>query len=104
MFEVARGTTGVETIDGAVDPVGREAVALRWVIQYDGPPGYVTWYFDRGTKQLMAETWGTSTALFEARIVTDAGIAASTQSPPTDDHRFFPAAERSPDFSEFGVG
>jgi hypothetical protein len=104
MFEVARGITGVETIDDAVDPVGRNAVALRWTIQYDGPPGYVTWYFDGGTKQLMAETWGTSTSLYEARIVADAGIASSTQAIPRDDQRFFGAAERPPDFSEFGAG
>jgi hypothetical protein len=95
MFSVAQGVTGVETLTGVSDPVERPAVELRWIVQYEGPPSYVAWYFDPDTKQLMAETWTQEGKLFEARIVTRAGITDSTQQAPSGDELFFPTPRKA---------
>jgi hypothetical protein len=102
MFDVARGLQGVTTIERTADPVGREAIALRWVVEYQGPPSYVEWFFSPSTKQLMAETWTQGGRVLEARIVMEAGIAESTQEPPGPDQSFFPPAEVGPSFAKRG--
>jgi hypothetical protein len=99
MFDIARGITGVETLNGIVDPVGRPAVGLRWEISYPGSaPSVVEWFFDPSSKQLMAETWSQDGKVIQARIVTEAGIADSTDGPPQAADRFFPAASQAPSF------
>jgi hypothetical protein len=98
MFEVAAGITGVETIEGTTDPVDRPAISLRWVIQYEGPPSVVEWFFDPETKQLMAETWTQEGQILQARVVTEAGIAGSDDGPPPAGDLFFPAADGPPWF------
>lgn len=98
MFEVARGIDEVETLAQTTDPVGRTAVSLRWIVQYEGPPSVVEWFFDPETKQLMAETWTQEGEILQARIVTDAGIVSSTTEVPGPGDGFFPSAEAPPDF------
>jgi hypothetical protein len=99
MFDVARDIEGVETMAETIDPVGRPAVSLRWVIQYEGPPSQIEWFFDPDTKQLMAETWTQEGRVLQARIVTNAGITDSTEQPPAAEDLFFPAAEGHPSFA-----
>jgi hypothetical protein len=98
MFEVSRGLDGVQTLSDVADPVGRPAVALRWVISYEGPPVYINWFFDPSTEQLMAETATQNGQVIEARIVAEAGIADSTDVTPGASHDFFRVAERRPAF------
>jgi hypothetical protein len=93
MFEITRRIEDVEAIERATDPVGRPAVVLRWVVQYEGPPSIVEWYFDPATHQLMASTWTEGGTLLQASIVTDAGIVASTSDVPGPSERFFPSFE-----------
>ena len=97
MFEVAAGITGVETLQ-TTDPVGRPAIGLRWAIQYSDSPSYVEWFFDPDTHQLMAESWTHGDEIYEGRVITEAGISDSTESPPASGDQFFPRAERSPSF------
>jgi hypothetical protein len=92
----------VTTTERTADPVGREAIALRWVVEYKGPPSYVEWFFSPPTKQLMAETWTQDGQVLEARIVIAAGIAESTKKSPGPDQSFFPPAEVSPSFAKRG--
>jgi hypothetical protein len=98
MVDVASGVDGVETLRGVTDPVGRPATGLRWEIFYQDTPSYVEWYFDPSSKQLMAETWMQDGKVLEARVVSEAGIADSTDAPPTSSNDFFPAAQREPSF------
>src|SRR2546423_11184554 len=98
MFDVASGVDGVETMTGATDPVGRPAIGLRWEIFYQDTPSFVEWYFDPSSKQLMAETWMQDGKVLEARVVTEAGMADSTDAPPTSSNDFFPTAQREPSF------
>jgi hypothetical protein len=98
MFEVARGIEGVVTVEQTTDPVGRSATALRWILQYEGPPATMQWYFDPESHQLMATTITSEGQVWSATIVTDAGIVGSTNDVPGPDQRFFPNADGAPDF------
>lgn len=98
MFDVASKLDGVQTVGDETDPVGRPAIGLKWEISYQGPPSLVEWFFDPSSKQLMAETWSQDGKVIEGRVVTEAGIADSTQAAPNSENEFFPPADRAPSF------
>jgi hypothetical protein len=98
MYDVARTMRGVRVVTGTVDPQGRPAVSLRWIVRYEGPPSEVEWFFDPDTKQFMGQTWTEGGLILEARIVVRAGIAGSTEGPPQGQALFFPEGKGSPTF------
>jgi hypothetical protein len=105
LFEVAAGLDGVARVDGAMDPVGREAIVLKWnevvaAVNDAGEPTQATmrWalFFDPGTHQLMAEAVG-----FDAPpkpfLILESAIVGSRGAEPSDDELLFPRAPREPE-------
>ncbi len=99
LFEVAGRAPGVDVERGVLDPMGRRAVALRWIVQYEGPPAMVTWYWDAKSGQFMGRTWVQDDRVLQAQIVLSAGIAGSTADPPAPPDEFFPTAVGDPTFA-----
>jgi hypothetical protein len=79
--------------------MGRRAVALRWIVQYEGPPSTVTWYWDAWSGQFMGRTWVQGDRVLQAQIVVSAGIAGSTADPPARPDEFFPTRDGDPTFA-----
>jgi hypothetical protein len=99
LFDVASRIPGVVVEDGVLDPMGRRAVALRWIVQYEGPPATVTWYWDPWSKQFMGRMWIEGDVVLEAQIVLSDGIARSTDDAPAPTDEFFPRAQGDPTFA-----
>jgi len=90
LFTVGQGITGVETLSGVQDPMGRPAVALR--ITTEGARHEI--FFDPSTLQPMAFTdTGLDGTWNGTMIVAEAGFTANTTDTPQGDQRFFPPME-----------
>jgi hypothetical protein len=90
LFQVASGVNGVKTVEHAVDPGGRPAVALELTSEE------IAWtlYFDPASRQLMATHSVYDSG--EAYNVFDSAIVDSNGAEPTADQWLFPPAERLP--------
>jgi hypothetical protein len=101
IFDGARSIEGVTTQEGVVDPLGRPATRLSFIIDYNRAAGdRVDWYFDAQTKQFMGQVWVSgSTQVHSAMLVVTAGIADSANDQPSPDATYVPAGDPRPDFA-----
>ena len=99
LFDVASRIPGVVVEGGVLDPMGRRAVALRWTVQYEGPPATVTWYWDPWSGQFMGRSWVQDGRVLQAQVVLSDGIARSTDDAPAPPDEFFPTAQGDPTFA-----
>jgi hypothetical protein len=101
VFEGAQSIEGVSTQSDASDPLGRPAIRLSFVIDYNqGAGSRVNWYFDPQTKQWMGEAWidqGTG-QVTSARLVQMAGIASSIETRPAPEARYVSEGSSTPAF------
>lgn len=91
IFEVAADIPGVEVLEEVVDPVDREALALR--IYSEGAERIL--YFDPDTLQFMAGEEDIGGGPVWYRIVLQAGIVGSTSEPPEGHQLLFPEPRRA---------
>jgi hypothetical protein len=106
LFQVAEGITGVERVDGAVDPVGRAAIVLRLHTE----SGTQDLFFDPSTFLVMgsaitldADTEAGAGPFYE--VVEEAAFVPSTDDRPEQAEDFFPRPVGSlPTVGEGGAG
>lgn len=87
VFEAAQTIGDVTVTPDVTDPLGRSAVRLSFVIDYNqGTGSTVEWYFDPTTDQFMGEVWvDAQSGATSATMIEAAGIAPSMNDrPPTD--------------------
>ena len=100
-FEAAQSLDEVTTETGVTDPLGRAAVRLSFVIDYNYKSGStVEWYLEPETGQFMGELWvdRASHKVTSAALVEAAGISASVERPPTADALYVPEGGKRPAF------
>ena len=101
VFEAAQVLDEVTTETGVTDPLGRAAVRLSFVIDYNYRSGAtVEWYFEPATGQFMGELWvdRASHNVTRAALVEAAGITASLERPPAADALYVPEGGKRPTF------
>lgn len=90
LYEALQGLPDVTTEPGVVDPVGRRAVRLSFVIDY---PDYSTsterWYFSPDLGQFLGGS---------GAIIEEAGISDSLDAPPAADARYVEPGSGTPNF------
>jgi len=102
VFQAAQTIGDVTVTPDVVDPLGRPAVRLTFVIDYNqGAGSNVEWYFDPSTGQFMSEVWvdGQSGAT-RATIIESAGIAPSMDDRPAADALYVPEGSEHPNFDQ----
>jgi hypothetical protein len=102
VFQAAQTIGDVTTTPDVVDPLGRPAVRLSFIIDYNqGAGSTVEWYFDPSTGQFMGEVWvdGQSGAT-SATIIESAGIAPSMDDRPAADALYVPEGTGHPNFDQ----
>jgi hypothetical protein len=107
VFEAAQGLNEVTTEPGVSDPLGRPAVRLSFVIDYDiGSESTIQWYFEPTTGQFMGEVWvnGRTEDAEQATLIETAGIAGSVDDRPAPDARYVPEGKAQPTFLESAGG
>ena len=101
LLRAAATIADVTTETGVVDPLGRPATKLSFLIHYDYRQGStVEWYVEPSTQQLLAELWidrasGRTTSAF---LVEAAGIAPSIEEPPAPRALYVPEGADGPTF------
>lgn len=101
VFEAAQTLDEVTTETGVTDPLGRPAVRLSFVIDYDYRSGStVEWYFEPATGQFMGEVWvdRASHHVTSAALIEAAGITSSLERPPVAVALYVPEGRRRPTF------
>jgi hypothetical protein len=101
VFEAAQRLDEVTTETGVTDPLGRPAVRLSFVIDYNYRSGStVEWYFEPETDQYMGELWvnQASQSVTSATLIESAGIASSLEGPPGPDSSYVPEGGTRPTF------
>jgi hypothetical protein len=90
LYQAASAIEGVTTETDVVDPLGRQAVRLSWVVDYNiGAGSVVEWYFDPDTGQFLGQIWRNagSGTVEGSHLVEMAGISSSLDAPPPADRR-----------------
>jgi hypothetical protein len=101
VFVAAQGINEVTTERGVTDPLGRSAVRLSFVIDYNiGAGSTVQWYFEPTTGQFMGEVWANRRTddVEGATLIEAAGIAGSVDDRPARDARYVPEGNTQPTF------
>ena len=101
VFVAAQGINEVTTERSATDPLGRSAVRLSFVIDYDiGSGSAIQWYFEPTTGQFMGEVWvnGRTGDVEQATLIETAGIAGSVDDRPAPGARYVPEGNARPAF------
>lgn len=101
VFEAAQRLDEVTTEIGVTDPLGRAAVRLSFVIDYNYRSGSTAeWYFEPATGQFMGELWvdQASRNVTSAALIEAAGITASLERPPGADALYVPEGGERPMF------
>ena len=101
-FQVAQELDEVDVEHGLLDPYGRVAVRVSWIVDYDiGPGSRVEWYFEPSTGQFMGQLWvnqGTD-EVEAASLVEHAGIVSSFDERPGPGASYVPEGTRRPDLT-----
>lgn len=95
-FQASQGIDAVTTEPGVTDPLGRTAVRLSFVIDYNSRGGStVEWYFEPTTGQFMGQVWinEPSGRIAQTGLIETAGIATSMDDPPAPDARYVPEGD-----------
>jgi hypothetical protein len=103
VFEAAQTIGDVTVTRDVTDPLGRAAVRLSFVIDYNQPSdATVEWYFDSTTGQFLGEVWrdGSSGHALRAMMIESAGIARSMDDRPTADALYVPEGTGHPNFDK----
>jgi hypothetical protein len=101
LLEAAATIADVRTEEGVVDPLGRPATRLTFVIHYEMDEGSdVQWYVEPTTGQFMGEVWvdratGQATS---ASFVAAAGISESRDEVPRTNNLYVPEGVEPPSF------
>ena len=93
VFDAAQRLEEITTETGVTDPLGRAAVRLSFVIDYNYKSGStVEWQFEPATGQFMGELWvdQASRNVTSATLIEAAGITASLERPPAADALYVP--------------
>jgi hypothetical protein len=92
VFEAAQTIGDVTVTPDVTDPLGRSAVRLSFVIDYNqGTGSTVEWYFDPTTDQFMGEVWvDAQSGATSATMIEAAGIAPSMNDRPPADALYVP--------------
>lgn len=100
VFEAAQTIGEVTVTPDVTDPLGRAAVRLSFVIDYNyGGGSTVEWYFDPATGQFMGEGWGDGpSGSSSATLIEAAGIAPSMDDRPPADALYVPEGTAQPTF------
>lgn len=101
VFEAAQTIGDVTVTPDVTDPLGRTAVRLSFVIDYNqGDGSTVEWYFEPTTGQFMGEVWvdGSSGRALRANLIESAGIASSLDDRPPADALYVPEGTGRPTF------
>lgn len=101
VFEAAQTIGEVTVTPDVTDPLGRAAVRLSFVIDYNyGGGSTVEWYFEPTTGQFMGEVWvdGPSGRASGATLIESAGIASSLDDRPLADALYVPEGTGRPTF------
>ena len=96
VFQASQGIDEVTTEPEVTDPLGRSAVRLSFVIDYNiGGGSTVEWYFEPTTGQFMGQVWinEPSGRVEQAGLIETAGIATSMDDPPAPDARYVPEGD-----------
>jgi len=93
VFEAAQTIGDVTVTPDVTDPLGRSAVRLSFVIDYNqGTSSTVEWYFDPTTDQFMGEVWvDAQSGATTATMIEAAGIAPSMNDRPPADALYVPS-------------
>jgi hypothetical protein len=100
-FEAAGMISDVMIESGVVDPFGRDAIRLSWVVDYNiGPGSRVEWYFEPSTGQFMVQLWVNQRTdeVEGASWIAQAGIASSIEDVPAPAESYVPEGTARPDF------
>jgi hypothetical protein len=103
VFEAAQTIGDVTVTPDVTDPLGRTAVGLSFVIDYNqASDATVEWYFEPTTGQFLGEVWrdGSSGHALRATMIESAGIAPSMDDRPTADAMYVPEGTGQPDFDQ----
>jgi hypothetical protein len=103
VFEAAQTIGDVTVTPDVTDPLGRTAVRLSFVIDYNHPSdASVEWYFEPTTGQFMGEVWrdGSSGKALSATMIESAGIAPSMDDRPAADALYVPEGTGQPNFEQ----
>lgn len=100
VFEAAQTIGDVTVTPDVSDLLGRPAVRLSFVIDYNyGGGSTVEWYFDPATGQFMGEGWGDGpSGSSSATLIEAAGIAPSMDDRPPADALYVPEGTAQPTF------
>lgn len=96
VFQASQGIDEVTTEPEVTDPLGRTAVRLSFVIDYNiGGGSTVEWYFEPTTGQFMGQVWinEPSGRVEQAGLIETAGIATSMDDRPAPDARYVPEGD-----------
>lgn len=96
VFQASQGIDEVTTEPEVTDPLGRTAVRLSFVIDYNiGGGSTVEWYFEPTTGQFMGQVWinEPSGRVEQAGLIETAGIATSMDDRPAPDARYVPQGD-----------
>ena len=106
IFQAAQTIGDVTVTTDVSDPLGRAAVRLSFVIDYDqGAGSTVEWYFDPTTGQFLGEVWvDKGSGATSATIIEAAGIAASMDDRPPADALYVPEGTAPATFAMEGAG
>jgi hypothetical protein len=102
LLDAAGTVADVTTEVDAVDPLGRPAIRLSYVINYDiGEGSTVEWYVEPSTGQFLAELWvdRASGDVVSAFLVEAAGISGSVDETPRKGDLYVPEGNGAPSFS-----
>jgi hypothetical protein len=103
VFEAAQTIGDVTVTPDVSDPLGRTAVRLSFVIDYNQASGStVEWYFEPTTGQFLGEVWrdGSSGEALQATMIESAGIAPSMDDRPAADALYVPEGTAHPNFAK----
>lgn len=103
VFEAAQTIGDVTVTPDVSDPLGRTAVRLSFVIDYNQASGStVEWYFEPATGQFLGEVWrdGSSGQALQATMIESAGIAPSMDDRPAADSLYVPEGTAHPNFDQ----
>jgi hypothetical protein len=103
VFEAAQTIGDVTVTTDVADPLGRTAVRLSFVIDYNqASDATVEWYFEPTTGQFLGEVWrdGSSGQALRATMIESAGIAPSVDDRPAADALYVPEGTGHPNFDK----
>jgi hypothetical protein len=103
VFEAAQTIGDVTVTPGVTDPLGRTAVRLSFLIDYNqASDATVEWYFEPTTGQFLGEVWrdGSSGHALRATMIESAGIAPSMDDRPAADALYVHEGTGQPDFDQ----